>query len=137
MADANVTVKITPDVDPRYLDLAARVDQPYTADVRFLISSLMSQLELDPDFVGEIVILPGSVEVRVQLANADGKKYVWGTGQDPDVRAGDPRNGRLAEEVRVYRARTYGGSDGDHATDDHPVLQDPDGEGPAPDSEGP
>lgn len=140
MAEANVPIKIDIAVDPQYLDPAARVDQPYQADVRHLVSSLMSQLEIDADRVSEITLYPGSVEVRYYLVTPDGKKYIWGAEGDPGrnlMAEDDPRRGKVAEEVRVYRARTYGGTDGDHAPADHPVPQDPDREGEAPDEEDP
>ncbi len=141
MADANVTMKIVPIIDPKYLDTASRVQRPESADVRYLVSSLMSQLEISAERVSEIVLYPGSVEVRYYLVTPDGKKYIWGAEGDPGrnlMAENDPRRGKVAEEVRVYRTRTYdGGDDGDHATADHPVLQDPDGEGEAPDREDP
>jgi hypothetical protein len=133
---ATVPVKIRVELDEvtvRALkDPAPRRDmENYPVALGDLVGQLCDRLELDSGVVGEImVIYPSTLEVRVQLLNADGKKYVWGTDQDPDqllTKPGDPRRGMLAEEIRVYRITTSRGEHhGDHASADHPVPQDPD-----------
>lgn len=149
MARADIPLKVRVELDEVTLralkDPAPRRDmENYPVAMGDLVGQLCERLELDPQVVGEIMVIrPGFLEVRVQLLNQNGKKYIWGTDRDPDqllMKAGDPRRGMLAEEVRVYRITTIqkeSDQHGDHASADHPVPQDPDREGPAPDREGP
>lgn len=103
--------KIRPPVP--FDDLPHRdADQSERLAMADLVDQICERAGVDKDFVSEIVLTPSSMEVRVQLTNDNGHRYVIGTKGDPNSHPPGtlyrdiPRCGDLAEEVVVWQITT-------------------------------
>lgn len=60
-----------------------------------MVKQICDATGISPDYVGEIHIYPSRLEIRRQLVNEDGHRYVI-------KKKGHPRYGQLAEEVVIF-----------------------------------
>lgn len=91
-------------------DPAERVNHWGTVNVADLVTATLEPLGLARQDVGEILLTPGRLEVRVYLKNLNGEHYIWGAEGDPGrnlMADDDPRRGKVAEEVWTYEAQVY------------------------------
>jgi hypothetical protein len=94
--------------DPALIGTLPRRDAEQSARLPMddLVDQICERAGVDKSFVSEIVLCPMHMEIRVQLAKADGAKYVVkeDTPDLPENQRG--RIGELAEEIVVWKIGT-------------------------------
>lgn len=88
-------------------DLPRRdADQSERLPLADLVEQVCERAGLDKNFVSEIRVTPGTLEIRVQLTRDNGSKYVVSADipEVPDSQRG--RVGELAEEVVAWEIST-------------------------------